>query len=146
MDYWKTSTASTPEKTKHIEATFKLTPNTQTRLFRDKDRFSAAKKRLFRTEGGGRHQDEFWVEIEKRLLDKFTARRALGCIVHRRHLINFVYTICAELDINLIVEAEKRKWKNPAQVIRKRVDRFCKRNKIKTKRASRQLHKEPKVI
>ena len=90
--------------------------------------------------------DDVFAEIKILLLKKFEDRRDLGCIVHRRHLVNDVYSICTELGVNLIVEAEKHQWKNPAKVIRQRVDRFCTRNKIRNKRASRQLHKQPEVI
>ena len=41
--------------------------------------------------------------------------------------------------------AKERNWKNPGKVIRKRMDRFCGRNDIIDKKASRQLHKEPQV-
>ena len=143
--YWNSSTATTPEKRSYVEKHFKLTPNSQTRLFRKKHSVSNAKKRLFREEGGGRKTDEFWVRIEEKLLTKFTARRAMGARVHKRHVVNFVYEACAELEISLAAEGEKRGWKAPAKLIRQRVDRFCRKFKIKMKRASRQYHKDPEV-
>lgn len=144
-EYWNSSTATTPKKREFVERTFRLTPNTQSRIFRKKNAFTTAKKRLFRLEGGGRPVDEFWAKIEGPLLQRFEERRDLGCIVHKRHLINFVHQICAELDINIALEGEKRKWGNPGKLIRLRIDRFCKKHKIRMKKASRQLHKKPKV-
>ena len=145
LEYWKKSNAVTPEKRAYVEKNFHLTPNSQSRLFRAKSDFNVAKKRLFRLEGGGRNVDEFWTKIEEKLVSKFKTRREMGCIVHRRHLVLFVYEICAELQINLDLEAKKRKWKSPGKIIRQRVDRFCKKWKIKMKRAARQCHKDPQV-
>ena len=145
VEYWRTSNASTPEKRRHVEETFKLTPNTQSRLFAKKDAFVKAKKCLFRVEGGGRHTDEFWAPIEAKLLERFSAKRAMGCIVHKRHLLTYVFEICAELNVNLAEEGERRKWKSAPKVLRQRIDRFCLKHKIRMKRASRQLHKNPQV-
>ena len=143
-DFWQSSNASSPEKRSYIERNFKLTPNTQSRLFRKIN--NPVKKSLkFRDKGAGRKMDEFWARIEQPLLDKFKFRRSLGCIVHRRHLANWVYLICAELGMNLAEEAEKQKWKSPPKVIRQHIARFCGRNKIFMKPASRQLHKAPEV-
>ena len=69
----------------------------------------------------------------------------MGCIVHKRHLVNWIFDICGELNINLAAEGAKRKWKSPAKLLRQRIDRFCKKHKIVMKRASRQVHKDPKV-
>ena len=143
--YWNSSTSTTLEKREYVEQNFKLTPNTQTRLFRKKDAFTSAKKCLFRVEGAGKPVDEFWAQIEVPLLQKFEEQRSLGCIVHRRHLLNFIYQICAELGINLVFEAQKRKWGSPKKLLRQRVNRFCKKHGIRMKNASRQLHKQPKV-
>lgn len=145
LQFWNSSSASSPEKRSLIQSKFKLSPNTQSRLFRKKDTFPAARKRLFRVEGAGRHVDKTFVQIETRVMRKFKASRKKGCFVHRRHMVNFFYASCAELGINLIEEAEKREWKFPAIVIRKRIDRLCKREKIVMKTASRQLHKGSKV-
>jgi hypothetical protein len=146
VEYWSTSTATTPEKSQFVEQHFKLTPNTQTRLFRKKNPNPRAKNRLFREEGGGRKTDQFWEQIEQQILAKFTSRRKMGCIVHKRHLVNFVFEACALNEINLAAEGEKRGWKALAKLIRQRVDRFCRKFKIRMKRASRQCHKDPKVM
>ena len=145
IKYWETSTASTPEKRQHIEKTFKLTPKSQLRLFAKKEAFSKAKKCLFRIEGGGRNADEFWAPIEAKLLERFKARRAMGCIVLKTHLVNLVFSICGEMGINLAEEEKRRGWKSAPKLIRQRIDRFCVREKIVLKRASRQLHKNPAV-
>ena len=142
--YWASSSASTPEKRKYIEANFHLTPSTQSRLFSRQKEFSSARKCLFRVAGGGRPSDETWTKIEEKLLEKFKARRAMGCMVHKRHLLNFVFEICAEMDINLAIEGQKG-WKSSPKQLRQKIDRFCKTNKIVMKRASRQLHKDPQV-
>ena len=136
-----------PRKGSMLRKTLSWPPmaNTQSRLFRKKAKFTAAKKCLFWSEGAGRHTDDVLAQIEAQVLQKFEAQRALGCVVHRRHLVNFFCSSCAELGINLIAEAEKRKWKNPERNIFLRIDRLCARKKIKSKPASRQLHKQPGV-
>ena len=144
LEYWASSTASTPEKRKFVEEKYKLTPNSQSRLFSQRKSFSSARKCLFRVAGAGRPADEAWTKIEDLLLKKFTARRAMGCLVHKRHLMNFVFEICGELDINLAIEGQKG-WKATPKQLRQKVDRFCRKHKIKMKRASRQLHKNPRV-
>ena len=145
MAYFKSSSTSTPEKKAYIEKNFHLTPNTQSRLFRRQNQFMAAKKSLFRVKGGGRKIDEFWKKIEERLLVKFKAQRDAKAIVHRRHLLGFVYQICAKLEINLASLAESRNWKDVENNLRKRIRRFCIRHKIKMKKCSRQLHKDSQV-
>ena len=146
IEFWNSSTLSTPEKQKHVELRFHLTPNTQTRVFRNKDTISKAKRSLpFRAEGAGRETDEFWLPIEERLLIKFQERRAMGCVVKIRHLLEFVYQICAEIGFNIALEAQKRQWVDTREVLRKRVGRFMEKYKIIDKRASRQIHKNAKV-
>ena len=144
VEYWETTSAPTPEKRKYVEQNFHLTPNTQTRLFAKKDSFSSARKCLFRVAGAGRPTDKTWSTIEEKLLQKFSARRAMGIIVLKRHLIDFVFEICAETGINLAAQGQG--WATTPKLLRLQIDRFCVKNKIKMKRASRQLHKNPKVI
>ena len=52
-----------------------------------------------------RSTDKMWWPIEEKLLQKFQAREALGCLVHHRHLVEFVYEIGAETDLNLDLES-----------------------------------------
>ena len=145
LEYWTTASASTPEKQKYVEKNFHLTPNTQSRLFAKKDSFSSARKCLFNVAGAGRPTDETWTKIEEKLLERFRARRSMGIMVHKRHLINLVFEICADLDVNLAAEDQKNGWKSSPKLLRQKVDRFCIKHRIKMKRASRQLHKNPKV-
>ena len=148
IDFWNTSTLSTPEKRKHVENRFHLTPNTQSRVFRKKDTAIKAKRSLtksFRVEGGGREVDAFWIPIEEGLLLKFKERRAMGAVVKIRHLLEFVYEICAEKGFDIALEAQKRQWENTREVLRKRVGRFLEKYKIVDKRASRQINKNEKV-
>ena len=144
IKYWGSTDASPEEKTDHIEKNFKLTPRTQARLFQ-KLACPAKRTLKYRDEGAGRHMDEFWARIEGPLLEKFTARRQQKAMVHRRHLINWVFDICGELQINLVDEARMRGWTSVSEVIRKRVARFLIKHRIKKKKATRQLNKEPKV-
>jgi hypothetical protein len=145
IEYMETSKATTPERRAYLQRTFSLTPKTQNRLFKKKDKFKSAKKCLFREKGGGRPVDEFWKKIEVDLLKRFLEQRAAGAQVQRRHLLAFVYQICADLNINLATLAQEKGWKNPTRVLQNRIIRFCRQNEIKMKRASRQVHKDQEV-
>ena len=145
MEFWKSSTASTPEKRQYVEKHFHLTPTSQSRLFANKEKFSTARKCLFRVAGAGRPVGETWAKIEEKLLEKFTRRREMGILIHKRHLMNYVFEICSELQINLAVEGSKNGWRATPKLLCQQIDWFCKNNDITMKRASRQLHKKPKV-
>ena len=100
---------------------------------------------FFREEGGGRKLDPWWEQVEPHLLARFQSHRAAGCVVLRCHLFVWVLEICCELGIDLDKLKIERGWKDFRANLRRRVCQFCKRNKIKMKRASRQVYKDPKV-
>ena len=122
-----------------------MTPNTRTRLFRQMKNLSA-EKGTFRAKGAGRKFDEWWTQLEPHLLKKFEEHRAAGAVVLRSHLFVWAIGICRDLEIDLNKLKLEREWKDFRANLRKRIIAFCKRNKIKMKRASRQVYKDPKVI
>ena len=89
--------------------------------------------------------DEWWEKVEPILLQRFQQHRDAGAVVHYSHLIVFVLEISAELGIDLTQIERERGWKDLHTNIRLRVSKFCVRNKIRMKRASRQVNKDPKV-
>ena len=137
----------TPEREQIVEKRFRLSPNTQKRLLRDVTfKATKAKRKLqFRDEGAGRKIDEWWAKIEFILLQRFEQQRLAGAIVTRPHMVGMVLDISAELGINLLELQEQRGWRDLSENIRQRVSKFLVKNKIKKKRASRQVYRDPKV-
>ena len=89
--------------------------------------------------------DEWWLQVEPHLIERFKTRRAAGAVVLRSHLLVWTIEICYEIGIDLKEMKVKRQWKNFKINLRQRIERFLEREKITEKRASRQAYKNPKV-
>lgn len=84
--------------------------------------------------------------MEPLLYQRFMEHREAGAVVLRCHLLVFICEICQDLGIDLEEMKRVRGWRNMKVNLQKRVREFCLKHKICMKRASRQLHKDPRVI
>ena len=64
----------------------------------------------------------------------------------RSHLLTWVIDICFTVGVDLEALEKERGWKDFKKNLRYRILRFCRRHKIRMKRASRQVYHDPKVI
>ena len=88
--YLRTTRDTTPEKEATLEKKYSLTPKSRQRLLKAasarKSPSGKAKRRNFRQKGGGRKLDEWWLQVEPHLIERFKTRRAAGAVVLRSHL------------------------------------------------------------